>query len=334
MVVNVGLVGYGYWGKNHLATLRDMDSLRTKWVCDQFNKPTRQAMPHDTNYTNSYENILRDKETEAVIIATPTSTHYDLAKQALQAGKHVLVEKPITQNVEQAQELLELSKSQGRVLMVGHTFIYNPAVSHMKDLIDKGNLGALRYIDSRRVNPGPIRQDVNSMWDLGTHDIYIALHLLGKSPQTVSYQGTSFNGKVDDVSNIVLKFPERVIANIHTNWMHPKKERIFVVGGEKKALSFTDTEPANKIHIYDMGVDFQPAEGGIGAFQSAISSGDIYIPKLPFKQPLMEELQHFVDCISKGTICKSDALNGINTLKVLEATDRSRLASGLEVRVS
>ncbi|MEK6889685.1 MAG: Gfo/Idh/MocA family oxidoreductase [Nanoarchaeota archaeon] len=333
MVIRAGLVGCGYWGKNHLATLRDMDSIETRWVCDQYNSPSRQSMPHNTRFTKSYLDILSDRDTDAVIIATPTSTHHDLAKRALESGKHVLVEKPLTANLKEAQELVALAREAGKVLMVGHIFKYNPAVSYMEGMIERKELGDLRYLDARRVNPGPIREDMNSFWDLGCHDVYIATHLIGEMPSTVSYQGTSFNGKVDDVSNVVLKFPNGVIANIYTNWMHPIKERNILVGGSKGAVSFRDTEPANKIHIYNMGVDFQPGEGGIGAFQSAINSGDARIPKLPFKQPLREELQHFAECISKGVKCRSDGNDGVNVLKVLEAADRSRLANGLEVRL-
>lgn len=333
MVVNVGLIGHGYWGKNHLATLRDMSSLETAWVCDSYNQPNSRSLPSKTRFTKNYDEVLSDKDTRAVIIATPTSTHYDLAKRALESGKHVLVEKPITDDLEKASTLLHLAQEKGKVLMVGHTFLYNPAVTYAKDLIDSGRIGKVRYVDARRVNPGPIRQDVNALWDLGVHDIYMAMHLLGENPINASYQGTSFNGKVDDISNLSLKFPGNVIANIHTNWIHSIKERSFIVGGSKASILFNDTEPSNKIKIFDTGVDFEPAEGGLGNFYSAIKSGDVVIPKIPFKQPLMEELQHFADCIENGAKCISDGYAGLATLRVLKAADESRLKSGLEVRI-
>ncbi|MEK6910282.1 MAG: Gfo/Idh/MocA family oxidoreductase [Nanoarchaeota archaeon] len=333
MVVRAGLIGYGYWGRNHLATLRDMTDLETIWVCDSYNQPVSRSLPQNTRFTKDYNEVLSDKSTQAVIIATPTSTHYDLARRALEAGKHVLVEKPLTKSLAEAKELLDLSKIKGNILMVGHTFMYNPAVKFAKDLIDRGEIGALRYIDARRINPGPIRSDVNALEDLGTHDIYLALHLIGSLPSTVSYQGTSFNGQVDDISNLVMKFPGGVLTNVHNNWIHALKDRTFIVGGEKKMIFFDDTAPAHKIRIYNVGVNFQPDEAGMGAFSSAITSGDIVIPKLPFKQPLQEELQHFADCIEKGIPCKSDGNDGVNVLKVLEAADRSRLANGLEVRL-
>lgn len=333
MVVRVGLIGYGYWGRNHLATLRDMPDLETTWVCDSYNQPVSRSLPQNTKFTRDYNEVLSDKKTQAVIIATPTSTHYDLARRALEAGKNVLVEKPLTKNLKEARELVDLSKKTNNLLMVGHTFMYNPAVKFTKDLIERGEIGALRYIDARRINPGPIRSDVNALEDLGTHDIYLALHLTGSLPSTVSYQGTSFNGEVDDISNLVMKFPGGVLTNVHNNWIHALKDRTFIVGGEKRMVFFDDTQPAHKIRIYNMGVDFQPGEAGIGAFSSAITSGDVIIPKLPFKQPLQEELQHFADCIDKGITCRSDGLSGLNVLKVLEAADRSRLAHGLEVRL-
>jgi len=332
-MVQIGLIGYGYWGKNYVATLRDMPSIRTRWVCDSQSRPEEILNQLPARFSREYSEVLKDKETEAVIIATPASTHYQIGRDALKRGKHVLIEKPIARTVREAEALVCLAKKAGKILMVGHTFMYNPGINYVKDEVEKGAIGRIRYIDIRRVNPGPIRQDVNVVWDLGTHDIYLSIYLADRLPRTVSYQGASFNGKLDDVGNIFLKFEGNLSANIHNNWIHPKKERQCIVGGEKGALVFDDTLPAHKVTLYKMGVDFQPAESGIGAFHSAITSGDIIIPRISFKQPLMEEIQHFVDCIKGQAVCKSSGTNGLDVLRVLEAADKSRLAKGLEVLV-
>lgn len=329
----IGLVGYGYWGRNYLTSLRDLEGVRLGWVCDLKNEPRPSLMPRGCSFTRDLNTVFSDTETNAVIIATPADTHYALTLEALRAKKNVLVEKPITIRTQEAANLIDVAQQMQKVLMVGHTFNYNPAFNFLEQTIAQGELGEIRYIEARRVGLGPIRKDVSALWDLATHDIYMVLSILKETPQIVSYHGTTHNGKVDDISLLTMKFPNNVIATIYANWEHPIKERRFVVGGTKKAILFDDVQPAEKIVIYNRGVDYLPREGGFGEFQAATRDGDIIIPKIPIKQPLLEEIKHFIDCISKKAQCKSDGLAGLQTVRVLEAAEISKELGGLEVNL-
>ncbi|SRR3989344_3489008 len=330
-MTKVGLIGCGYWGKNHLRTLRDIGEGILKTVCD-LNRPSN--FPTSINFTQNYNDLLNDSEINGVILATPTATHYRLAEQFLLHGKNVLVEKPITTNSAEAKSLANLADERRLVLMVGETFRYNSAVRFAKNMVDKGEIGDLRYMESRRVGLGPIRADVSALWDLATHDIYLASMFANKSPDCVSYQGVSHNGHLDDIVSLNLKFTNPdVLATIYVNWEHPVKERKIIVGGKKKSILIDDVQPSEKIVVYERGVDYQPKEGGFGEFIGSTRDGEIRIPKLKINQPLEEELRHFMRCIAGETKCESDGLVGLQTVSVLEAAEKSKELDGKEVKI-
>lgn len=331
-MINLGLIGCGRWGKNHLRTLREIDEANLKRICDY--KTPKIKIFKGTTFTTNYKDILEDKSIKGIIISTPTTTHYSLAKEFLEAEKNVLVEKPMTTSSKEAKNLCKIADKKGVLLMVGEVFRFNPAVRFLKDLIDMDELGELRYIESRRIGLGPIRNDVSVLWDLATHDIYMSNLFVDKKPDFVSYNGISHNGKLDDISYLSLKYtnPE-VLSTIYVNWEHPIKERVLTIGGTKKAVCFNDIEPSEKIIIYDRGVDYHPNTGDFGEFQAATRDGNIIIPKLNLIQPLELELKHFIRCIEKKEKCLSDGYAGLETVKVLEAAEESRKKDGLAVKV-
>lgn len=326
----IALIGCGYWGRNHLRTLREMDNIGISYVCDS--RELSLKLLGAIKHSKDYREILADSEVDGAIIATPTNTHYQVARDFLQAKKHVFVEKPITNNVDEAQELCGLAKENNVCLMIGEIFRFNPAIKFIKEQIDLGNLGELRYLESRRVGLGPIRTDVSALWDLATHDIYISNLITGQKPKSVSYQGISHNGKLDDISCINIKYESpKVLSTIYVNWEHPIKERMLIVGGTKKAIKFDDIQPSEKIHIFERAVDYLPITGDFGEFQSSIRSGSIMIPQIKVVQPLEEELKHFVKCMNKEEDCLSSGEQGLETVKVLEAAEESRKKKGLEI---
>ncbi len=331
-MVKLALVGCGYWGRNHLRTLREINEDSLYAVCDA--RRPNVNLPKNVKFLNDHKQILDDENYQGVVIATPTASHYVLAKDFLEAGKHVFVEKPLTTNSSQGEELCKIAEQKNVRLMVGEVFRFNPGIRFLKDFIGDGELGNLRYIESKRVGLGPIREDVSVLWDLATHDIYLANLLANGTPRSVSYQGISHNGKFDDVASINLKYPQGILATIYVNWEHPVKERRLVVGGTKKAVLFDDVAPSEKITIYESGVDYQPSSGDFGDFQASTRAGNIVLPRIEISQPLDTELRHFIACIKTGERCLSDGYEGLKTVKVLEAAEQSRKAGGLEIRLN
>ncbi len=331
-MVHLALIGCGYWGRNYVKTVGEIGDAQLKVVCDLQDLQLR--IPPGTSFTKDYRTLINDPDIRGVIIATPTVTHYRLTKEFLKAGKHVLVEKPISTRVSEAEELCSLAKELGAQLLVGEIFRFHPAVRYVKDLIAKKEIGELRYIESRRIGLGPIRRDVSVLWDLASHDIYIANLLMGKRPDSISYQGISHNGSLDDIASLNVKYEHpSVLATIYVNWEHPIKERKLIVGGTKKSVLFDDVEVSEKVVIYDRGVDYQPPTDDFGDFMAATRDGDILIPKIKFRPPLEEELRHFIACIEGKEQCFSDGYAGLLTVKVLEAAEASRKNNGMEVKL-
>jgi predicted dehydrogenase len=327
----VALVGYGYWGKNHLRTLKEIDSCKVSYVCDPAleNDEDRSGLA----FTRDYNRVLNDNSLDGVIIVTPTKTHYSLAKEFLRSGKHVFVEKPLTTRSFESKELCTLADKEGKCLMVGEIFRFNPAVIFMKSFINAGELGDLRYIESRRVGLGPVRNDVSVLWDLATHDVYISNLLVGASPDFISCMSISHNGRLDDIVCMNMNYPSlNMLSTVYANWEHPIKERLMIIGGTKKAIRFDDVQPSEKIAIYERGVDYQPATGDFGEFQAAIRGGGITLPNLKLKQPLEEELKHFLECFDDPSRCRSSGWVGFETVKVLEAAEKSILMGGIRVK--
>ncbi|HKV55609.1 MAG TPA: Gfo/Idh/MocA family oxidoreductase, partial [Candidatus Binataceae bacterium] len=270
----------------------------------------------------------------AMVIATPVGTHYRLAKMALESGKSVLVEKPLAMSLKEASDLVKLARTTGRVLMVGHTFLYSAPVLKVREIVDAGELGDILYISSVRANLGLFQRDVNVTWDLATHDISIILGILGRLPVSVSCQGQShYNSKIEDVALLTLHFARNVIAFVHVSWLDPNKIRRTTVVGSRKMLVYDDTAPQEKIRIYDRGVNLQRYYDTYGEFHFSYRYGDILIPRIEESEPLREECAHFVDCVRRGLTPRTDGFNGLQVVTVLEAANMS-LRDGRAVPVA
>jgi predicted dehydrogenase len=272
--------------------------------------------------------MLRDGDIDAVIVATPTSTHREIGEQCLRAGMHVLVEKPLAATVLDAQALLTVAQEEHRVLMVGHTFLFNPAVRAIKRYIDDGLLGRLRYMYFQRTGLGPIRQDVNALWDLAPHDLSMLRYWLGADPIDLVARGQSYlKAGTEDVVFLTLNYPNQLLASVHVSWLDPVKVRRITVVGDEKMVVFDDTHLTEKLRLYDHGADYQPREGGFGEFVASVRDGDILIPSLEHTEPLGAQMEHFIECIRTGGKPLSSAEDGVAIVRVLERADNELRSS-------
>jgi predicted dehydrogenase len=331
----VGVVGLGYWGPNWVRNLHQSQAARRLVACDLDQKRrthVSQLYP-DLETTSRFEDLVNDDEIEGIVVATPVGTHYAMAKRALEAGKSVLVEKPLATSSEEATDLVKTAREKNLVLMVGHTFEYSAPVLKMHDIIASGEIGDVFYISSVRANLGLFQRDVNVTWDLATHDISIILNLMGgREPEAVSCQGESHYGHgVEDVAMLTLRFERNVIAFIHVSWLDPDKIRRTTVVGSRKMLVYDDTAPQEKIRIYDKGVTAQKYYDTFGEFQFSYRYGDIQIPRIEEKEPLFSECEHFVKCIKNRQTPNTDGVNGARVVNVLEAANYSLRRGGLMV---
>jgi predicted dehydrogenase len=266
-----------------------------------------------------YTRLLRDGDVDAVIVATPTSTHREVVQRCLEAGVHVLVEKPLAATVADAEALASLEEQTGRTLMVGHTFLFNPAVLAIKGYIDQGLLGDIRYLYFQRTGLGPIRQDVNALWDLAPHDFSMLRFWLGEDPIDLVARGQSYlKPGTEDVVFVTLSYPHQVLASVHVSWLDPVKIRSVTVVGDRKMVVFDDTHATEKLRIYDRGASYQPRTGGFAEFIASVRDGDIVIPHLEPREPLREQLEHFVECVRTGARPLASADDGVAVVKVLE----------------
>jgi len=327
--ISLALIGCGKWGKNYVNTISNIPDVNLSYIIDK--EELTILLPHMTSFTKDLNDILNNDSINGVIISTPPETHYNIASKIIEHKKHVLVEKPLTTNSKDAEKLCRRAEELGVILMVGHIFKYNNAIKELNARIERGDIGELRYIESRRVGLGPIRQDVSALWDLATHDIYISNYLIGEMPFSVNCSGISHNGKVDDIVSLNMKFPNDIFASIYVNWEHPIKERELVVGGSKGAILFNDINPSEKLTVYERGIDYQPVTGDFGEFQSSIRDGDILIPKIRLNQPLDTEVRHFIECINGESKVLTNGYEGLQTIKVLEAAEKSMKYKGLEI---
>ena len=331
----IGVVGLGYWGPNWVRNLHQNQAARRVVACDldQKRRAHVSQLYSDLETTSHFEDLLNDDEIEGIVVATPVGTHYAMAKRALEAGKSVLVEKPLATSNEEANDLVKTARERNLILMVGHTFEYSAPVLKMHDIIASGELGDVFYISSVRANLGLFQRDVNVTWDLATHDISIILKLMGgHEPEAVSCQGESHYGHgVEDVAMLTLRFERNVIAFIHVSWLDPDKIRRTTVVGSRKMLVYDDTAPQEKIRIYDKGVTAQKYYDTFGEFQFSYRYGDIQIPRIEEKEPLFCECEHFVNCIKSGETPNTDGVNGARVVSVLEAANYSLRRGGLMV---
>jgi predicted dehydrogenase len=317
-------IGCGYWGPNLLRSFAAQAGCQVKWVVDQ--SPVRRAFV-ESNYPSTrtaadWPTSLRDPEVEAVVIATPAPTHFEVASAALEAGKHVYVEKPMTLNTPHAEALVNLAERCGRKLMVGHLLEYHPAVEYIKKQLDAGALGKIYYMYCQRLNLGVVRRDENAFWSLAPHDISVVLYLFGLEPDRITANGQCYvQPNVEDVVFANLHFPDGRMAQIHVSWLDPHKERRMVVVGSQKMLVFDDMEAAEKVRVYDKGATLQPGTANV-VEAITVRHGDILIPRIPPSEPLDAETRHFLDCIRNNTRPRSDGLDGLRVVRILEQVDQ------------
>ena len=332
--LRLAAVGCGYWGPNVIRNLAAQPAVELGYICDA---DPDQLRPIAARYpgacaTSHIQTIFDDASVDAVYLATPVSTHYDLVKQALLSGKHVLVEKPLATTVERAQELADLAAGRGLTLMVGHTFVFSPPVRKVKELIDAGLIGPIYYVETTRVNLGLFQKDVSVLWDLGPHDLSILMYWLGEVPSTVSARGRSFHGEtLEDVAFVTLEFPSGILAQVQISWLAPSKLRRTSVVGRQRMVVYDDLEPVEKVKVYDRGIDRQPAS--FGEFQLTYRSGDILSPRIDTTEPLALECAHFVDCIRTGREPDTSPRSAVDVVRVIQAAERSVRERGQPQRV-
>lgn len=331
-MLKVGVIGLGYWGPKLARNFHELPDATLEWGCDldQSRLDHFRGLYPEARTTRNYRDVLAS-DAEAVCIATPVGTHYRLAMEALRAGKHVLVEKPMATCVGHAEEIIAEGDRQGRIVMVGHTFVYNPAVVAMKEIIASGYLGEVYYINATRVNLGLFQSDINVVWDLAPHDISILLYVLGVEPVAASARGGVYVQQekgLHDVVYLSLYFPNGVLADIRVSWLDPCKIRRYTVVGSRKMLVYDDVDPDNKISIYDKGVEAPPHSDTEEEFRLSYRNGEAVPYPLKWIEPLKVECQHFLDCIRQGAEPRSSGRVGLEVIKVLEAAQCSLLNGG------
>ncbi|NOZ64833.1 MAG: Gfo/Idh/MocA family oxidoreductase [Caldiserica bacterium] len=325
-MVNIGVVGCGYWGPNLLRNFHELDGVRVVG-CADLQKERLEVIKKKYPFlevTRDFRDIVSSPSIDAVAIATPISTHYALAREALLNGKSVLIEKPMTASFREGEELIALAEKKNKILMVDHTFVYTSAVRKIKEIIDRGELGKVFYCDSVRVNLGLFQHDVNVIWDLAPHDLSILDFLLGKMPVEVSAVGACHVGnQIENIAYLHLNFDAQLTAHIHVNWLAPVKIRMMLIGGSKKMVVYNDMEPSEKVKIYDKGVTFISDEKEIYNALVGYRRGDMYAPNLEQVEALHNLCSHFVDCIKSGEKPITDGEAGLRVVKVLEACQKS-----------
>ena len=333
-MIRFGVIGYGYWGPNIVRNLHSLDSTRIAAVCDNNPKGqsrAKQAYP-DVQVTSDASEILHSPSVDAVAIVTPVWTHFELAKAALENGKHVFVEKPFTATSAQAETLIELAQQRNLKIMVDHTFLFTGTVKKIRQLIDNDELGDLYYYDSMRVNLGLFQHDIDVIWDLAPHDLSIMDYLIHQEPEAIVATGESHLNGHADVAFLTIYFPHRTIAHINVNWLSPVKVRTTLIGGEKKMLVWNDLEADEKLKVYDRGVQIANSEG---LYELLVSyrSGDMWVPKIEQTEALKAELGYFLDCIEKDLTPFNDGVAGLRVVKMLEAATESLKLRGASVLV-
>ena len=330
-MIKVAVIGCGHWGPNLIRNFQQSGRASVQFVCDKDGDRLahmRKLYP-GVRTGSDYQEVLGSPDVEAVYIATPAASHFAIAKEALLAGKHVLVEKPMTLSSLQADELIELANQQQKVLMVGHTFEYNSAVRRLKEIIQQGELGKILYVSMTRVNLGIFRDDVNVVWDLCPHDISILNYLFRKNPLTVAAQGAShFKEGVEDTAFAVLRYPEDLLVHIHASWLDPRKVRTIVVVGDKKMAVYDDLDDRAPLQIYDKRIVKQPYYETFGEFKLLYNWGDVYAPKIAGVEPLKVECAHFLDCVEGKQKPQSDGNSGRKVVRILEAMQQSLKEGG------
>lgn len=336
--IGLAQVGVGYWGKNLLRNLVSLPDARLLQVCDQRSDLLARAasLAPGAAGTPHFDEILANPEVDAVVIATQTDQHFPMASAALRAGKHVFVEKPMTHTLEEAEELVAIAEGEGLQVMVGHLLLYHPAFAYVENLIRNGTLGEIYYLYSIRVNLGIVRQSENALESLGPHDLAVALQFLGERPVAVSAQGHAYlQPGIQDVAFASIYFADGKMAHLHTSWLDPHKIRKVTVVGSRQMAVIDDVQESEKVRLYDKGVSMPPGEGRVVDYADAmrVRSGDIHIPKIEMKEPLRLECEHFVSCVREGKRPRSDARQGLDVIRILDAARRSIQHRGASVDI-
>ncbi len=334
-MVRIGVIGAGHWGPNLIRNFQDDRGSSVVCVADSSEERLRLVAERfpEVRVSTSAEDVLSADDVDAVVVTTPTRTHYGFAIQALRNGKHALVEKPLTTSAAEAEELCEEAERRGLVLMVGHVFLFNEGVRRVKQYIAEGAIGNVYYASMVRTNLGPIRIDVNAAWDLAAHDISVANYWMDAEPCDVSAVGGSWvNDGVDDAVFATMRYPTGALVNLHVSWLNPRKARDITVVGDKAMLTFDDMNLSEPIRVYDKQVvdtlTKVPYVDSFVSFRSTVRDGDVVIPKVSLGEPLRTECQHFIDCVQNAKTPLADGRNGLSVVRVLEAVQRSLAAGG------
>lgn len=333
----LGILGCGYWGPLLARNIRSLPGCRLTAICDV--KDTRlkhlKALYPDVTCLTDLDQFLNGLDLDAVLVATPVKHHHALAKAALRAGKHTFIEKPMASSSAQCEELIEIADRNGLVLMIDHTFLYSAAVHKIAEIVKSGDIGDIRYINSRRLNLGLFQKDINVAWDLAPHDISIIIHILGEAPVTVNCSGNAHvTPNIEDVTNMSLSFGQKRFATIQSSWLEPRKVREMTIVGTQKMIVYDDLQAHEKIRVYDVRVERPPHYDSFAEFQYSYHYGDSYIPHLQQEEPLKAVCQHFVDCIEHGSRPISSGREGLELVRILEAASLSLKQNGAPVSFS
>lgn len=336
-MIGIGVVGFGYWGPNLVRNFAETPGARIVSVADL--RPDRLEIVRSRypgiQTTTSVDELIDDPRVDAVVIATPVGSHFALAERALRAGKHVLVEKPLTTSATEAEQLIELADRRGLTLMVDHTFVYTGAVRKIRELIDLEGIGDCYYYDSVRVNLGLFQHDVSVIWDLAVHDVSIMDYVLRMDPVAVSATGVSHvPGQPENIAYLTLFMPGSLIAHIHINWLAPVKVRRTLIGGSRKMIVYDDLEPSEKIKVYDKGISINGGADNLHRLLIDYRSGDMWAPKLDATEALLTEARHFIECMTTGATPISDGHAGLRVVRILEAATRSLARRGEPVELA
>jgi predicted dehydrogenase len=335
-MIKVGVIGYGYWGPNLVRNFMEAPGSTVVAVCDLRSERLVQLKTrYPTIQTASdCHSLFQNSDLDAIVIATPVSSHFELAMAALKAGKHVLVEKPLAANSEQASRLIDEAARRKKVLMVDHTFVYTGAVRKIRELITANALGDIYYYDAVRVNLGLFQHDVNVIWDLAIHDLSVMDYVLPTKATAVSATGIShIPGQPENVAYITLFFDEPQIAHVHVNWLTPVKVRHTLIGGSEKMILYDDLEPSEKVKVYDKGITVSQSPEAVYEMLVSYRSGDMWAPRLDATEALQIEAQHFVDCIENNKKPETDGADGLRLVRIVEAAEKSLRARGQLVEI-
>jgi len=332
----LGVVGCGYWGPNLVRNLRSLPECDLTTICDTNEerlRHLRSLYPGVAGETD-YKHLLNGAGLDAVVIATSVHLHYPMARASLLAGKHTFIEKPMARSSPECEELIDIAKRQGLVLMVGHTFLYSPAVRKLKEIVGQGDIGEIRYICARRLSLGLFQRDINVTWDLAPHDLSIILYIMDERPVSVNCRGTAHITRgIEDVTTMCLEFRRQRSATILSSWLDPRKVREMTIVGSKRMVVYDDVAQQEKLKVFDVRVDTPPHYDTFGEFHYAYHYGDIHVPYIKQEEPLKTECQHFVECIRRGSVPLTSGQKGLEVVQILEASSESLKRNGAPVRL-